>query len=141
MYRDYKTNIENFEFSDSYTQKEEIIRLKSEIAHLQAENNRLLEITEQLGLDSGDLHQFVETEERLILELAAAKSELGAEREKHSKVCKWTLYSGKTDVWETECGYIWDYFELDPKRKEFEFCPYCGCKIEQFLPQPPEDDK
>lgn len=47
--------------------------------------------------------------------------------------CVWTIRSFRfigDDFWDTSCGEAFTFAEGDPKDNRFNYCPYCGKRIE-----------
>lgn len=54
-----------------------------------------------------------------------------AESSMDSVSCEWSLQSGDLDddVWETECGNDFVFFDGGPIHNKMQYCPYCGRKL------------
>jgi hypothetical protein len=44
--------------------------------------------------------------------------------------CTWTY--DEDGNWRTECGNLHIFIDGTPEQNEYEFCPYCGVKIEEL---------
>ena len=46
------------------------------------------------------------------------------------QVCEWMQDDGATDIYDTKCGNTHMFIDGNPTDNKYEFCPYCGKKIE-----------
>ena len=44
--------------------------------------------------------------------------------------CHWCLADEDSNLWESSCGEAFYFGNEDPSYSGFDFCPYCGRKIE-----------
>jgi len=49
---------------------------------------------------------------------------------KNKGQCRWVL---DEDYWETSCGEAFCLNEGTPSDNDFEFCPYCGKSLVEFI--------
>jgi len=47
-----------------------------------------------------------------------------------SQTCSWEYTGGNWDYWETGCGETFCFTDGKPLENGFDFCPYCGERIE-----------
>lgn len=52
--------------------------------------------------------------------------------------CDWT-YEHDTCSWDTECGNKHVFIEGTPIDNSYEFCPYCGDKLNEIVKEPNND--
>ena len=68
--------------------------------------------------------------------------EIARLRETQEDVCIWNvcfLDYGEGAYWETKCGDAYQ-FEGTLSENDYNYCPKCGKKILEVLPQPPEEE-
>lgn len=85
------------------------------------------------------LHALPSRVKTLLARAEAAERELREAKIMLDDVCRWKLTDDEMDLWEGDCGAAWNFIEGgDPKENEMSYCPKCGRKLEQVLPEPPE---
>jgi peptide subunit release factor 1 (eRF1) len=47
------------------------------------------------------------------------------------KKCIW-IYNYNYNYYETMCGHAFEFTDGDPDKNHFQYCPYCGNKIEEI---------
>jgi hypothetical protein len=55
--------------------------------------------------------------------------------------CVWTPYDDDGDTWEGSCGALWVMIEGTPKENKMNFCPQCGKRLEEHVPEEEEDEE
>ena len=50
--------------------------------------------------------------------------------EYNNDVCEWKQHEREIDVYFTECGQAHIFVDGNPEENNYEYCPYCGKKIE-----------
>lgn len=86
--------------------------------------------------------RFAEKCDREVDKLRAERDQLTAElaalKERTQGVCKWKLVDDDCNLWEGDCGALWTFEAGNPTLNEMNYCPKCGRKLEQVIPEPPE---
>ena len=80
--------------------------------------------------------------------LRARIAELGADLEaeldappRRDGVCRWTLEDDDINLWQSDCGDAWQMEAGTPSDGHMRFCPFCGKKLEQVIPEKPEEQE
>jgi hypothetical protein len=51
--------------------------------------------------------------------------------------CTWTVKEDYEEIrWDTSCGNACIFMGGTPEENYYVFCPYCGKRIEEFIPYP-----
>jgi hypothetical protein len=45
-------------------------------------------------------------------------------------ICFWK-YDEHHEAWDTGCGEMFQFMVDGPKENSFDYCPYCGCELQE----------
>jgi len=62
--------------------------------------------------------------------LPVSKSNTNLKVKNVEGACIWEEESGY-NLWESQCGKMFEFYDDGPVANGFKFCPYCGQKIEE----------